>query len=52
MLSVLGTSRARPDGGTIDRDDFTAQYFAALCVMTQSNENAPDPAACDAALGN
>ncbi len=51
-LSVLGTSRARPDGGTIDRDDFTAQYFAALCVMTQSNENAPDAAACDAALGN
>ena len=52
VLSVLGTSRLRPDGGTIDRDDFTAQYFAALCVMTQSNENAPDAAACDAALGN
>jgi hypothetical protein len=47
---VLGTSRTRPDGGTLDRDDFTAQFFAALCVMTESNENAPDPAACDAAL--
>jgi mono/diheme cytochrome c family protein len=50
VLSVLGTSRSLPNGGTIDRDDFTAQYFAALCVMTQSNENAPDPALCDAAL--
>ena len=52
QLAVLGTSRDRPDGGTIDRDDFTAQFFAALCVMTESNENAPDPALCDAALGN
>jgi len=50
VLSVLGTTRDRPAGGNIDRDDFTAQYFAALCVMTQSNENAPDAALCDAAL--
>ncbi|HEU4582478.1 MAG TPA: c-type cytochrome [Polyangiaceae bacterium] len=50
-LAVLGTSRATPDGGTIDRDDFTAQFFAALCVMTEANENAPDQALCDDALG-
>jgi len=49
-LAVLGTSRTRPAGGTLDRDDFTAQFTAALCVMTASNENAPDPAVC-AALG-
>jgi len=49
-LAVLGTSRTRPAGGTLDRDDFTAQFTAALCVMTGSNENAPDPAVC-AALG-
>jgi serine/threonine-protein kinase len=51
-LAVLGTSRANPAGGTVDRDDFTAEFFAALCVLTESNENAPDPAVCDAALGN
>jgi len=48
VLSVLGTSRTRPAGGSIDRDDFTAQYLGALCVLTTSNENAPDPAICDA----
>jgi len=47
-LSVLGTSRTRPAGGTIDRDDFTAQYIGALCELTTSNENAPDPVVCDA----
>jgi len=50
VLSALGSSRTRPTGGTIDRDDFTAQFTAALCVLTLSNENAPDPAVC-AALG-
>jgi len=50
VLAVLGTSKTRPSGGTIDRDDFTAQFTAALCELTSSNENAPDPAVC-AALG-
>ena len=35
-------------GFEIDRDDFTAQYLEALCIMSSPNENAPDPAVCDA----
>jgi mono/diheme cytochrome c family protein len=48
VLAVLGTSRTRPAGGTIDRDDFTAQFVGALCELTVANENQPDPAICDA----
>jgi hypothetical protein len=48
VLAVLGTSRARPAGGTIDRDDFTQQYLGALCELSSADENQPDPAVCDA----
>jgi len=48
VLAVLGSSRARPAGGSLDRDDFTQQYLGALCELQQSSENQPDPALCDA----
>jgi len=37
------------DGGSVDRDDFTAVYIDALCVMSVVLENQPDVAVCDAA---
>jgi hypothetical protein len=41
VLSVL-------DGGTLDRDDFTALYIESLCALSTQLENAPDEAICDA----
>jgi len=52
VLSVLKPSRTRPEGGTLDRDDFTAQFVGALCILQDSSENTPDPAICDLLLGN
>ena len=40
VLSVL-------DSGSLDRDDFTAQYVGALCELSVSLENAPLAAICD-----
>jgi len=37
------------DGGTIDRDDFTAVFIDSLCVLSTTLENQPDPVVCDAA---
>jgi len=48
VLAVLGSTRASPGGGTLDRDDFTQQYLGALCELQQSSENQPDPVLCDA----
>jgi hypothetical protein len=47
VLAVLKPSKTVLAGGTIDRDDFTAQFVAALCVVTKPFENQPDPAVCD-----
>ena len=47
VLAVLKPSKAIPLGGTIDRDDFTAQFVGALCFVTGTFENQPDPAVCD-----
>jgi mono/diheme cytochrome c family protein len=52
VLTVLKPSRTVPGGGTIDRDDFTAQFVGALCILSEPNENTPDPAICDQLLGN
>ena len=41
VISVL-------DGGTLDRDDFTALYVESLCALSTTLENAPDEAICDA----
>jgi len=40
------------DGGTIDRDDFTAQYLESLCILSTVNENRPDDALCAEFIGN
>jgi mono/diheme cytochrome c family protein len=47
VLAVLKPSKAVLGGGTIDRDDFTKQFVAALCIVTTPFENRPDPAVCD-----
>jgi hypothetical protein len=52
VLAVLKPSKARPAGGKIDRDDFTAQFVAALCILQGSQENEPDPAFCAQLPGN
>jgi mono/diheme cytochrome c family protein len=52
VLSVLKPSRAAPSVGQIDRDDFTAQFIGALCFLSNSSENAPDPALCEAVVDN
>lgn len=44
---VLGVLR----DGTIDRDDFTAQYVESLCILNNVNRNRPEQAVCDAVLG-
>jgi hypothetical protein len=44
---VLGVLR----DGTIDRDDFTAQYVESLCILNNVNQNRPEQAVCDAVLG-
>jgi len=48
VLAVLGTSKLRPKGGSIDRDDFTQQFLGALCELSSADENQPDPVVCDA----
>jgi mono/diheme cytochrome c family protein len=45
-LSVVKRSRTVPEGGTIDRDDYTALYLESLCILSISNANAPDPVVC------
>jgi mono/diheme cytochrome c family protein len=52
VLAVLKPSKAAATVGQIDRDDFTAQFIAALCLLSNSKENTPDPAFCEAAGGN
>jgi hypothetical protein len=52
VLSVLKPSKTRPEGGKLDRDDFTVQFVAALCILQGSEENAPDPAFCAQLPGN
>jgi hypothetical protein len=43
VISVL-------DGGTLDRDDFTALYVESLCELSVQLENAPLAATCDALI--
>jgi mono/diheme cytochrome c family protein len=38
--------------GTIDRDDFTAQYLESICFLTQSGDNQADPVVCDQFIEN
>jgi len=33
-------------------DDFTAQFIGALCFLSNSSDNEPDPAFCDALIDN
>jgi len=34
------------DNGVLDRDDFTQFYVDSLCILSQVNDNVPDPALC------
>ena len=52
VLAVLKPTKAAPSVGQIDRDDFTAQFIGALCFLSNSNENTPDPAFCEAVVDN
>jgi mono/diheme cytochrome c family protein len=52
VLAVLKPSKAAPGVGQIDRDDFTAQFIGALCFLSNSSANTPDPAFCDALVDN
>ncbi|HEU4583939.1 MAG TPA: hypothetical protein VFS67_37035 [Polyangiaceae bacterium] len=52
VLAVLKPSKAASSVGQIDRDDFTAQFVGALCFLSNSSKNTPDPAFCEAAAGN
>jgi mono/diheme cytochrome c family protein len=52
VLAVLKPSKAAPGVGQIDRDDFTAQFIGALCFLSSSSDNTPDPAICDALVDN
>ena len=52
VLTVLKPSKAAPGVGQIDRDDFTAQFIGALCFLSNSSDNEPDPAFCDALIDN
>jgi mono/diheme cytochrome c family protein len=52
VLAVLKPTRLVPTGGTIDRDDFTAKFLGALCILQESSENKPDPAICAQLLSN
>lgn len=38
--------------GTIDRDDFTAQYLESICFLTQSGDNQADPVVCAEFIDN
>lgn len=46
VLNLLDPALSVLDGGTLDRDDFTAQYLESLCILSISNANQPDPAVC------
>jgi hypothetical protein len=46
-LDVLDPALSVLDGGSMDRDDFTALYLFNICVLSVVNENQPDPAVCD-----
>jgi len=46
-LNLLDPAMSVLDGGSMDRDDFTALYAFNLCVLGVVNENQPDPALCD-----
>ena len=52
VLSVLKPSKAAPNVGQIDRDDFTAQFVGALCFLSNSSDNTPDPTFCAAVVDN
>jgi hypothetical protein len=52
VLSVLKPSKKAATVGQIDRDDFTAQFIGALCFLSNSSKNAPDPALCEALVDN
>jgi hypothetical protein len=47
-LDLLDPRLAILERATIDRDDFTDLYIASLCILSEPNENQPDPAICDA----
>lgn len=46
-LDLLNPRLAILERATIDRDDFTQLYVESLCILSEPNENAPDPAICD-----
>ncbi len=46
VLDLLDPTLTVLDGGTIDRDDFTAQYLESLCILTIANDNQVDPLVC------
>jgi mono/diheme cytochrome c family protein len=51
-LNLLNPALNVLDGGTLDRDDFTAQYVDSLCRLSIANRNRPQQAICDLELGN
>jgi mono/diheme cytochrome c family protein len=52
VLNLLDPALNVLDGGTLDRDDFTAQYVDSLCRLSIANRNRPQQAICDIELGN
>ncbi len=46
-LDLLNPRLAILERATIDRDDFTQLYVESLCILSEPNENQPDPALCD-----
>lgn len=46
-LNLLNPRLAILDRATVDRDDFTQLYVESLCILSEPNENTPDPAICD-----
>jgi hypothetical protein len=52
VLNLLNPALNVLDGGTLDRDDFTAQYVDSLCRLSVANRNRPQQAICDLELGN
>jgi hypothetical protein len=46
-LALLNPRLAILERATLDRDDFTQLYVESLCILSEPNENQPDPAICD-----
>jgi mono/diheme cytochrome c family protein len=46
-LDLLNPVLAVLERSTLDRDDFTNKFVESLCILSDPNENIPDPAICD-----